>query len=106
MKSKLGYTDYITKSILLNNEFGIEIIKDIENIKSMILIREEYPKLAELIKNKSVEAIKSLAPSQNKTSEYLTILKFRDQENNNYIVTTYDSDELWQDPQVIDIFRI
>ncbi|MBN8855309.1 MAG: hypothetical protein BGO55_26870 [Sphingobacteriales bacterium 50-39] len=106
MKNKLQYDDYIRRSILLNNEFGIKDIRDLEQLKSMSLIREEYPRIAELAKNKDVESIKNLQPSTVKTSEYIAIMQFADQGGEKYIVTTYDNDDLSQDPQVIDIFKM
>src|ERR1700748_2552956 len=106
MKNKLQYDDYIRRSILLNNEFGIKEVRDLEQLKSMNLVREEYPKIVEVAKNKDVESLKNLRPSTVKTSEYIAIMQFADQESNKYIVTTYDSDDLSQDPQVIDIFKV
>ena len=100
------YEDYIKKSILSNNEFGIRVIRDIKELKSMILIREEYSKIVELARNKDVESIRNLQPGTVKTSEYIAILQFTDQDGKKYLVTTYDSDNLSQDPQVIDIFKM
>src|SRR5271170_407935 len=101
----MQYEDYIKRSILANNEFGICNVNSFEHLKSMTFIREEYPKIASLANAKNIAVIKGLPPSSKKTSEYLVILKFTDQRGQEYIVTTYDSDELTQDPQVIDIFR-
>ena len=38
--------------------------------------------------------------------EYLDISTFEDGAGNKYIATIYDSDELWQDPEVLDIWKI
>ena len=38
--------------------------------------------------------------------EYLYILKFFDQNKLFHVATIYDSDELWQDPEIIDIFPL
>ena len=74
----LQYEDFVRRSILANNEFGIKEVKDFEQLKSMTLIREEYPKIAELAKNKDIESIKNLPMSMIKTSEYIVILQFID----------------------------
>jgi len=104
MQGLSNYNDYIQKSVLANNEFGIKHIEAIEDLKSLCLVREEYPKIVELIKKKDIEAIRNLKPSSVKTSEYLSIIKIIDDEGKVYVVTGYDSDDLSQDPQVIDIF--
>jgi len=104
MKGPSTYNEYIIRSILVNNKFDIKDITSVEDIRSLCLIREEYPRIVELIKNKDIEAIKSLKSSPVRTSEYLSIMKVTDGEGKEYVVTGYDSDELTQDPQVIDIF--
>lgn len=38
--------------------------------------------------------------------EYLVIMKFNDQQANYYIITVYDSDELWQNPRVMNILKV
>jgi hypothetical protein len=38
--------------------------------------------------------------------EYLCIMKFSDQENKPYAVTIHDDEELWHDPQVMDIYPL
>ena len=38
--------------------------------------------------------------------EYLDIIRFKDQNDKQYVATIYDSDELFQDPQIIDIFLL
>jgi hypothetical protein len=106
MKEHLSYDDYIKRSILKNNDYGITEVNGLVDIKSMSLQREEYPKIVELIKSSNIEALADLAGPANKTSEYISIMKFSDQIDKPYIVTTYDSDEIWQDPQVIDIFAL
>lgn len=107
MKKKIQYDDYIRRSILLNNEFGIIEMSPLEELKSMTLIREQYKEIANLARSKDVESIKNLKPSSSdNTSEYISIMQFNDQDDNLYIVTTYDSDLITQDPQVIDIFKM
>jgi hypothetical protein len=70
----------------------------------MIFDRDYYQKIMNLIKDKKIDVVKGLPEYPTRTSEYLTIMKVIDQDGKNYIVTVYDSDEITQDPQVIDIF--
>lgn len=106
MAKKKAFEDYIIKAILANKEFNICEIKDLENIKSMVLLRDKYSSVLELVKLGQVDSIKALDSNENKASEYLDIYIFKDQENEKYIVTLYDSNELWQDPEVWDIFKL
>lgn len=102
----MKYEDYIKTSILKNNEFGIRSVSNFEHVRSMPLIREEYSQIAGFLLAKNIEAIKTMPLDSRRTSEYLAILMFTDQNESKYIVTAYDSDELTQDPQVIDIFKL
>jgi hypothetical protein len=100
------WNSYVVRSILANNEFDISQINDIEEITSGYFIRSRYPEVVMLIRNGDVNAIRSLVENKAEDGEYLYVLSFRDQKNNNYIVTVYDSDELWQNPKVIEIFSV
>jgi hypothetical protein len=105
MKKKVIFTyeDYIRRSIIVNNRYGIKDIRNLENIRSTYLIRADYSKIVDLINNNEIEKIKNFKPGEIKVSEYITISKFLDQNGKKYIVTSYDSD-LSRDPQVLDIF--
>ena len=100
------YNTYVIKSILANNEFGIKEISDLEDVVSRYFIRNEYSKIAASIRNGELDTIRSLPENKPELREYLYILSFNDQMNKKYIVTVYDSDELWQNPQVIEIFPV
>lgn len=97
---------FVIKSILDKNEFGINEVNGIEDVVSMYFIKFEYPEIVKLIKNGDLNAIRSLPENAAEDREYLHILSFSDQGNNKYIVTVYDSDKLWQDPQLIEIFPV
>jgi len=99
------FDSYVIKGILANNEFNIKNIQGLESIKTMNLDRTSYPEIGELIKKKDFKAIREL-PIGTRSSEYLEIMKFSDQKNKEYVVTVYSSDELSQDPQVIDLFQL
>jgi hypothetical protein len=89
---------------LANNEFGIKAISNVEDIATISLVRSDYEKIVELIRNREFEEIRAYQSNGGRTTEYLTITKFTDQNERNFVVTSFDSDELWQDPQVVDIF--
>ena len=100
------YDEYIISSILANNEFGIEAVNNVDHILSTNLVRSDYEKIAELIRNREFETIKTYQPTGKKTKEFLTVTKFTDQNERDFIVTSYDSNELSQYPQLIDIIAI
>jgi hypothetical protein len=100
------YDALIVKDILANNEFAIQIISDLESIHTRYFVQPEYAEIKKLIQEKNIESIKKFRKDGIKRNEYLDIMTFRDQDKNQYIVTIYDSDELWQDPQVIEIYKL
>ena len=106
MIDKLTFADYVTSSILVNNEFDIKSVNNLESIKSLIFIQEEYQEITELIKNKKWEDIKNWKQDTDEKFDFLEIMKFTDQNKKLYIVTVYDSLSSWQDPQVAKIFYI
>lgn len=100
------YDEYIISSILANNEFGIEAVNNVDHILSTNLVRSDYEKIAELIRNREFETIKTYQPTGKKTKEFLTVTKFTDQNERDFIVTSYERDIVSQYPQVIDIIAI
>jgi len=100
------FDGYVMRSILANNQFGITEVKNIESLKSISFIKEEYAVIENLIKNGDIEAIKTFSENQPRSGEYLMVMRFNDQTNKKYIVTVYDSDMLEQDPQVIEIYLL
>lgn len=97
------YYDQISKTILCTNEFGITEVREMTNIKMMELVRDEYPKILKLVKSKDIDGIKNLPSPATRSGEDISIMQFMDQRGKGYLVIIYDSDELWQDPQVADL---
>ncbi len=100
------YDAFIVKNILAKNEFAIQVISDLESIHTRSFVQPEYAEIEKLIKEKNIESIKKFRKDEVRRNEYLDIMTFSDQDKNKYIVTIYDSDELWQDPQVIEIYKL
>ena len=99
------FESYVTSGILANNEFGIMKVADLETVKSMYFNREDYNIITEIINAGDIGKILDEQVQEEKSEEFLIIMKFMDQESRQYIVTIYDSIFLEQDPQVIDIFK-
>ncbi len=98
------FEDYVKDGILTNNEFDITEVTNLESLKSIYFINDEYIAIEQLIRTRNIEAIKASLGNQSNTGEYLEILKFEDQNKKGYIVTVYDSNALEQDPQVIKVY--
>src|SRR5688572_32313898 len=102
--SNKSFDSYIVESILTNNEFDIKEVLNLKSIKSLYFTSELYQKVVDLLKKKDIKAIELLEDVGESNGQFLDIMSFIDQSVKNYIVTVYDSIELEQDPQVIDIF--
>ena len=101
-----SFDEYVIRGILANNQFHIKEVNNLVSLKSIFFIRDEYPIIEKLIKAGEVEAIKTFSENQPRTGEYVDVMLFGDQKQNNYIVTVYDSDQLEQDPQLIEIYAL
>lgn len=102
----MKYDDYIIRSILTNNQFGITIVNNLQSINSLYFVREEFPAIEKLIQSNDIKAIQNLSQNRVQTGEYLDIMSFTDQNGTFYVIAVYDSDALEQDPQTIKIYRI
>jgi hypothetical protein len=106
------FDSFVARSILANNQFGITEVFILETLRSLYFDKKEYDIIERLIKEDNIKAIKEISlrgqlpENKNGTSEYLEILRFKDQRGKDYIVTVYDSNELLQDPQIIEIYSL
>lgn len=102
----MKFNDYVTQSILANNQFDIILVDNLRSEKYLPFVKEEYVNIERLIQNNDLENIQIPVNLSIQKGEYLDIMSFTDQIGNFYIVTVYDSDALEQDPQVIEIYLI
>ncbi len=95
----------IISEILSYKKFPVTLVKDFEIFLLLSFNRHTYSAIVNLIKESDWESLKS-NKDENETSfiEDLALVKFTNQNNQNCLATIYDSDELWQDPQIIDVF--
>lgn len=104
--SSNAFNKYVVGSVLADNKFEITDVKDIESIKTLNYDPQLYKKIENLILEGRVDELKLLTRDVEKPFEFLEIMIFKDQSNNNYVVTVYDSLLLEQDPEVINIFPL
>jgi hypothetical protein len=100
------YDKLVIKSILETNQFNIQKVNGLESLAARCFIQDEYADIESLIKLNDIDAIRKLPDNQGAANEYLDIVLFSDERLNSYIATIYDSNELWQDPQVIEIYPL
>lgn len=105
----MKYEDYVIRSILCNNTYGIKKVHELTTIEDLIFDFDRYAELKPLIAVGDVASIKLFNNRKAKASlddsltQYLSILSFSDQDQKKYLVMVYDSSALEQDPQLIEI---
>jgi hypothetical protein len=107
----------INKNIALNYNDSIELLiradklfedTEIKNLKCEACsnyYHEKLDEIFELAKNENFEEIKHKFSSTPKTFDDLLFFSFSDQNNKKYVIIVYDSDELWQDPELLKIME-
>jgi len=104
-RKRRSYEDDISKAALANSNFNITEIKDVEILKTIPLEEGLQQQMAELIKTRNIDLIKNIPGGEN-VFEDLTIIKFADQTGQVYVAIIYDSYELWEDPVVVEVFKL
>lgn len=99
----MSYEQYVIEAVLAKNRFNIKEVKKIEILKCISYDKQLFDQAVELINLGDVQSIKNLEYGE-KTFEDITIVWLADQDDREYLATVYDSDELWQDPVIMDIY--
>jgi hypothetical protein len=105
----MQYEDYIGRAIIANNEFGIIQVRSFHHIKSDNLDWNEYRDvIVKLAMAKNIVALKQVPTNPVVTTEYLTIMKFIDQNKNiwrspelHIFVVLFESVEMREQPATI-----
>ncbi|HWB27966.1 MAG TPA: hypothetical protein VG738_20980 [Chitinophagaceae bacterium] len=104
-RKRLTYEDYIIRSAPDFNKLSITAVNDIEIIKTLPLEEQLYAQIAALIKEGDIEAVKNMAIDEN-VLEDLTLVRFVNQLGEPYAAIVYDSYEVWQEPIVVEVFKL
>ena len=97
----------VTSQVVKKNNFGITKIQDFISLKNLYFDNASYTDILNLLKANNLLAIKNIEePLKKGFREYLHIITFIDQQQRKFALTVYDSDELWQDPEIIDIIPL
>ena len=97
----------VIKQVTTKNNFGIVSVRRFQSIKELYFENNSYSNIVNLIKENNFKAIEEIPQGEKKSfREYLSIITFRDQDERKYVMTIYDSDELYQDPEIMEIFPL
>ena len=89
----------------LTEEFPIVLVKDVNFFVSLSYNGSTYSAIANFIKSQEWDKLKSnIEECQTDFREYLYVVRFTNQDNQNCVATICDSDEMWQNPQIIEVF--
>lgn len=102
------YDAQVAIAIINVSSNRISQVLDLIGINDLIHTLDTYNTIEELIKSGDIEKIKTLSSENNFQAfrQYLHVYTFRDQNNNSFVATIYDSDALEQDPQVIKLYPL
>lgn len=107
LKQELNkYELKVETAIVSSNQFGIEILRNLQSVKLTMYNAEEYHSIKSLLEQNKWHEIKETNKMKASFGEYLYIVTFLDETGKKYIASIYDSDELWQDPEVIDVLLL
>ncbi len=97
----------VIKQLTTKNNYGIVSVTGFRSIKELYFENSTYLKIVHLLKDNNFKAIEEFEQVERKSfREYLSLVTFSDQDERKYVMTIYDSDELHQDPEIIEIFLL
>ena len=102
--SKTSYLESIRSLLKITDKYNFEQINGLQDLKTIKFDSTKYNDICEEIRLKGINAIYEF--SEEIGSEDLTFYKFSDQNGKIFVALVYDSDELWQDPEVLDILDL
>ena len=106
MEQSDKYYQLVEQAILRDRDFGIKEVRQLEKVYASHFDKELYPIIVARFKTSSNHPLPQCVSKEDSFREYLEIYKFVDQSNTEYFVMIYDSDHLWQDPEIIDLIPV
>jgi hypothetical protein len=76
---------------------SLDLLRTLDNTE------ENRSLVKKLIGEKKIPEIRGLGSREKSTFDDITVVTFCDLENHFYVAISYDSDELWQDPVIIEL---
>ena len=98
------YSNYVIKAILSAKGQDFSEVAQLNCISSSLFDTEQYSALLNALKAGQTENLpKDILQTESTFREYIYVYSFVDQNRRKWLATIYDCDELWQDPEVIDL---
>src|SRR6266540_2722122 len=88
------FNDYVIKDILSNNEFNIQKVINLKDINTFFFHQGIHAEVEKIINEKRFDDLLNETISQERCSDYLSIMSFEDEKDQKFLVTIYDSDDL------------
>jgi hypothetical protein len=101
------YIDQIIMSILKAWK-NIKTVKDFELLKMIDYTKENHKKIDALIAQGQTDELKELSEVNLDVNQGydLMIVKFKDDQDKPYLAIVYDSTDLWQDPETLEVIPL
>ena len=96
----------IIVKLLSYQKQSITKVNDYRKFIHLFFDKQTYLAVVSLIEKEDWENIKSIKQEKLAFKEDLILVMFTDQDGKNCLATIYDNDELWQDPEIIDVFTL
>jgi hypothetical protein len=106
-RNRASDSETLITRIVLEKKKGIIQVNKLEIVKVLYYTEGNLAKVSEFLKNKKADELESFkgGVTGGKADE-LSVWKFTDQNNGIHFVTVFDNDELWHDPEVIEIYAL
>jgi hypothetical protein len=105
--SSVIYIDQIVTSILKAQK-NINTVKNFELLKMIDYTKENHQKIKALIAQGQIDELKELSGIKLDVNQGydLIIVKFSDYQDKPHLAIVYDSADLWQDPQTLEVIPL
>jgi hypothetical protein len=100
-----AYNTSIVKDILADKRFTIKEVHNLKEINTFPYDRNIYQIVEKCVSEKNLEPLYGNLTENKDNSEFLCIMSFNNEKGELFIITIYDSDELWQDPEIPQFFQ-
>ena len=108
--NKLNLNSYelkIEHIIKANSQMKVDAIFKLQSLRYTNYNADQYQSIAALMASNKWYLIKeNLEKKTNSFGQYLNIVSFIDETDRRYIASFYESDDLWQDPELVDLFLL
>jgi hypothetical protein len=104
------YDKMVTDEMISENDFNIKKVTAVNLLNSFQFSKEFIIQIEKIIFSGNINEIAKLPnpnpEEENKFREFLYVLLIKDQNDISYIVTVYDSNALYQDSEILKIYKI